>query len=204
MIEREQSRVSAAQPTRPPVDIAEACPHQRWRRLQSSTLRQPFLPPSRMPIDDPVAAARRIPPAVARRARCQRAGAHLRYPARARDRFRRPVFPACASRELDGRGRHRQGRRAFDRAGRRRARDQRREDRLRLFRRHQRAGADRGGELRARHRPRRQRARRARAGAAAWPRAVRGRGPDRRHRQRGQGRSAARGSTGCCAPPIRG
>ena len=67
-------------------------------------------------------------------------------------RLRRPLLPVHAQRGLEPRGRHRQDRQLQHRPGRRRARGQRREDRLRLFRRHLRGGAARRGAHRARDR----------------------------------------------------
>ena len=67
------------------------------------------------------------------RPRHRRIATRVQHTAWSGHRLRRPVFPAFAPRELEHGGRHRQGRRAHDRAGRRRARDLRREDRLRLL-----------------------------------------------------------------------
>ena len=83
---------------------------------------------------------------------------------RAQGRLRRPVFPVQPQRGLEPRGGHRQVRQLQHRPGRRRARGQRREDRLRVFRRHQPAGAElgRAGHARDRAPGRRRRARRSR------------------------------------------
>ena len=172
-------------------------------REGDSRLPHHSMPQSGIP-DDLAHPARRNPPPAPGRPRQQRPRAHLRRLARARHRFRRSVFPACAARELDGRRRHRQGRRAFDRAGRRRARDQRREDRLRLFRRHQRRGAARRPRIRrARSPATAARIRRARWCAAAGRVAVRRRTiRSTCSTTRPRSRPCAR-STSCCVPPIR-
>ena len=192
-----QGRPQRDRPTMPPNRLSRGRSVAVTLRLkhssrQSLQRRSRCHRPDRIPMTLPLA-TRRNPPAAARRPRHRRPRTRLRHAARPGHRFRRPVFPARAARELDGRGRHRQGRRAFDRAGRRRARDQRREDRLRLFRRNQRRRAARSGEVRARDRARRLgRMRRARWCAAAAARCIAAEDPIDAHRQRGQGRSAAR------------
>ena len=88
-------------------------------------------------------------------------------------RRRRPLLPVHAQRGMEPGGRHRQERQLRHRPGRRRARGRRREDRLRLFRRHLRGGAARRRAHRAHHRRgRAEPPRQAAAGRSASPAAA--------------------------------
>ena len=74
--------------------------------------------------------------------------ARARVDPHARRRFRRPLFPVLAVRELEPRGRHRQVGRVQHRPRRRRARRARRQAGVRVLRRHHARGARRGGAAR--------------------------------------------------------
>ena len=111
-------------------------------------------------------------------------------------RRRRPVLPVHAQRGLEPGGGHRQDRQLRHRPGRRRARGGRREDRVRLLRRHLRgraAGrrAHRAHDRRSRPEPRVKVG--GRHSIAQEPRALRADRPDRHARQHAEGGAAREG-----------
>ena len=132
--------------------------HQRRRARAGAQRRQIVENRSvNSPVTEKIALASRYRhhhPAHAVRPRGRQARARLRHARRAQGRLRRPLLPVLALRGLEPGGGHRQVGQLQHRAGRRRARRVRREDRLRLLRRDQlRRAAGRGqGDARDRRR----------------------------------------------------